>query len=243
MAKGILVVRIEGGLEYPHRILALSIVGPMALPAELIAGLCGQILGHDDLRLIGRLRVLRTRSVAMLTGDIHIFVIPVGDNGFVARKVLCFDRNAGGMTSGTISGEGIVGLRPIFRGFLPERGSANLTFSQHLRISGCAVLHDVNRKEADIILFLPFPGYIVIFHPLCDNRHILDSGQEALLPLTEVGVAVGGFVIGVRVPFTPVALAADRAGNRNPDGVSWAYPNNPDRPRSEKHLLSARDRT
>jgi len=52
MAKGVLVVRVIGGLEYPHRILALSIVGSMALPAELIAGLCGQILGHDDLRLI-----------------------------------------------------------------------------------------------------------------------------------------------------------------------------------------------
>ena len=81
MAKGVLVVRVKGGLEDPHRILALSIVGSMALPAELIARLCGQILGCDDLRLIGRLRVLRTRSVATLAGDIHIFVIPVGDDG------------------------------------------------------------------------------------------------------------------------------------------------------------------
>ncbi len=120
MAKGVLVVPVIGGLEYPHRILALSVVVPMALPAELIAGLCGQILGCDDLRLIRRLRVLRTRSVATLTGDIQVFVIPVGDDRFVARKVLCFDRNAGGVAPGAISGERIIGLRPIFRGFLPE---------------------------------------------------------------------------------------------------------------------------
>ena len=86
MAKGIFVVRIKGGLEDSHRILALSVVGSMALPAELIARLGGQILGCDDLHLIRRLSVLRTRSVAMLTGDIHILVIPVGDNRFVGPE-------------------------------------------------------------------------------------------------------------------------------------------------------------
>ena len=132
MAKGILVARVKGGLEYAHRILALSIVRSMTLPAELIARLGGQILRRDDFRLIGRLRVLRTRPVAMLTSYIQVFVVPIGDNGFVTGEVLCFDRKAGGMTSGAISGEGVVGRRPIFRGFLPERGKTNLTFGQHL---------------------------------------------------------------------------------------------------------------
>ena len=86
MAEGVLVVRVIGGLEYPHRILALSIVGSMALAAELVAGLCGQILGHDDLRLIGRLRVLRTRSVATLAGYIQVFVVPVGDDGLCRSR-------------------------------------------------------------------------------------------------------------------------------------------------------------
>jgi hypothetical protein len=58
MAKGILVAGVKGGLEYPHRFLALSVMGSMALPAELISRLGGQILGGDDLRLIRRLRVL-----------------------------------------------------------------------------------------------------------------------------------------------------------------------------------------
>ena len=45
MAEGVLILRVVGGLEYPHRILALPVVGPMALPAELVAGLCGQVPG------------------------------------------------------------------------------------------------------------------------------------------------------------------------------------------------------
>ena len=45
MAKGIFVVRVIGGLKDPRRILAPSVVVSMALAAELIARLGGQILG------------------------------------------------------------------------------------------------------------------------------------------------------------------------------------------------------
>ena len=115
MAEGILIVPIKRRLEDSHRILALSIVRSVALPAKFIAGFCGEVLGCDDLHFIGCLCVLRTRSMATLTGYIHIFVIPVSDNRFVTRKVLRFDRNACGMTPSAISGQGIVGRGPIFR--------------------------------------------------------------------------------------------------------------------------------
>ena len=83
MAEGVLVVPIIGGFEYPWRGDAPAVVVSMALAAELIARLCGQVFGRDDLRLVGRLGVLRTRSVAALAGDVQVFVIPVDDDGLV----------------------------------------------------------------------------------------------------------------------------------------------------------------
>jgi hypothetical protein len=45
MAKGVFVIPIIGGFIYPWRSQAPSIMVSMALAAELIAGLCGQVFG------------------------------------------------------------------------------------------------------------------------------------------------------------------------------------------------------
>ena len=163
--------------------------------------------------------MLRTRPVAPLAGCIQVFVIPVGDNGLVVLEVLCFYLNPGGVAPGAVSREGVIRRGPFFGGFLPEHRSAELAFSQYLRAHGGAVLHDEDRHIIDIILFLPLTGHVVLFHPFHEIRHVLDFAHVALFPLAEIGDAVGNLVIWVRVSLAPVALAADRGGNRNPDGA------------------------